>query len=312
VNGLGDRPEEVDDFRNELGGSTQFGDAIDDGAADDNPIGKGRNLAGLFGGGDAKAHTDRKRGRFFQEGDFLPQCGGKGLLHPCHALPGNVVDKARGGGDEGTNTGFGCGGGDENDPAEVAAGREVVCGLFGREIEKKETIGPGPDGGRFKLFTTESENRVVVGEKDEGDVALLFPQLGDELKNAGKSGAGLEGTLAPELVDDAVGQGIGKGNAQLDQIGTRLGEGGDEACGGGEIGISRDEIGDEGFALLFFETGKKVVDSVGETHPEYHGARDGRIFTRENRFRPRRIAGPSRPRGEGAGVPSHRESRQRR
>ena len=48
-------------------------------------------------------------------------------------------------------------------------------GFLGRKIEKKEAIGSGLDGGRFKLFPPKSKNRVVVGEQDEGNVALFFP-----------------------------------------------------------------------------------------------------------------------------------------
>ena len=125
------------------------------------------------------------------------------------------------------------------------------------------------------------------------------------MKNAGKSSPGLEGTLASELVDDAVGKGIGEGNAQFDQIGACFSEGGDEACGGGEIWVSRDEVGDKGFALLFFETGKEVVDSVGGAHSGKDSARDGRVFTRENRFRRTRTSGPCR-RENGGGDGLHR------
>ena len=122
------------------------------------------------------------------------------------------------------------------------------------------------------------------------------------MKNAGKSSPGLEGTLASELVHDAVGKRIGEGDAQFNQIGACFGEGGDESRGGGEIRISCDEIGDEGFALLFFETGKEVVDPVGGAHSGKDSARDGRIFTRENRFRRRRISGLCRREVGGGGV----------
>jgi hypothetical protein len=135
------------------------------------------------------------------------------LLHSSHTFTGYVVDEARSGGDERANTGFGCGGGDENDAAQIASSGEVVGGFLGWKIEEKEAIGSGLNGGRFKFFPTKGKNRVVVGEQDEGNIALFFSELGDELKNAGKGGAGLEGTLASELVDDAVGEGIGEGNA---------------------------------------------------------------------------------------------------
>jgi len=186
---LCDRPEEGGDFRDELGGAAEFGDSIDDGTADDNAVGKGGDLASLFGCGDTKTHADGKEGRFFQEGNFFTEGGREILLHARDALPGYVVDEARSGGDERANTGFGCGGGDENDAAQIASSGEVVGGFFGWKIEEKEAIGSGLNGGRFKLFPAESENRIVVGEKDEGNVALFFPELGDELKNTGKSGA---------------------------------------------------------------------------------------------------------------------------
>ena len=94
MNGLRDRPEEGGNFGDELGRATEFCDPIDDGTADDNSIGEGSDLAGLFGCGDAKAHTDRKGGRFFQKGNFFTKGAREVLLHPSDSLPGDVVDKA--------------------------------------------------------------------------------------------------------------------------------------------------------------------------------------------------------------------------
>ena len=94
MNGLRDRPEKGGDFRDELGRAAEFGDTIDDSTADDNAVGEGSDLAGLFGCGDAKAHTDRKGGRFFQKGNFFTKGGREVLLHPSDSLPGDVVDEA--------------------------------------------------------------------------------------------------------------------------------------------------------------------------------------------------------------------------
>ena len=62
MNGLCNRPEKGGDFRDEMGGATEFGYPIDDGTADDNAVSERSDLAGLFGCGDAKAHADGKGG----------------------------------------------------------------------------------------------------------------------------------------------------------------------------------------------------------------------------------------------------------
>lgn len=111
------------------------------------------------------------------------------MLHSGHTFTGNIVDEARSGGDERTNTGFGCGGGDEDDAAQAACRGKVVRSLLGREVEKEKTIRSRLTGIRLKLFAPIRENRIVVGEKHKRDLTLFFSQLGDELKNLGQGGA---------------------------------------------------------------------------------------------------------------------------
>jgi hypothetical protein len=112
------------------------------------------------------------------------------------------------------------------------------------------------------------------------------------------------------LIHDAVGKGIGKGNPQFNEIGSCIDEGGDEAGGSGEIGITGYEVGDKGFALLFFETGLEVVDPLGGAHLEKDCAIDRPSFTRENRFRPRQSFGVTHQEGGGGGGLSRPTSRQ--
>lgn len=207
------------------------------------------------------------------------------MLHAGHTLAGDIVNEARGGADEGADAGFRGGGSDQNDAAKMTGRGKIVGGLFRRKIEEEKTVGPHAEGIGFEFFTAISKDRIVVGEKNQGDEALCLPKLGDELQDLGQSGAGCERTLAAELVDDAVGEGIGKRDTQFDDICARLNEGGDKACGGGKIGISGDEVSDEGFALLFFEAGKEVINPLGRAHLMEDSARDGRSFTRENRSR---------------------------
>jgi hypothetical protein len=174
VNRLCDWSEKGGDFRDEQRGATEFGDSIDDGTADDNAVGKRGDLASLLGCRDTKANTDGKGGRFFEEGNFFTEGGREALLHPGHTFTGNIVDKARSGGDERTNTGLGCGGGNQNDAAQVASRWKVAGRFLGWEVEKEKTIRPRLDGIRLKLFPPIRENGIVVGEKHEGDLTLFF------------------------------------------------------------------------------------------------------------------------------------------
>ena len=213
MDGLGDRTKKGGDFENQLGGTAQFSDPIHDGAADNNSVRERGDLAGLFGVGDTKADADGKRGGFFQEGNFFTEGGREVLLHPGDAFAGDIVDKSGRRGDKGTDAGFGSGGSNENDPSQFASRWKVVGGFLGGKIEKEESIGAGADGIGFKLLPAVGENRVVVGEENERDVAFLVAEPFNEFQDSGQGGAGFEGALATELVDDAVCQRIGKGNA---------------------------------------------------------------------------------------------------
>jgi len=292
---LGDRAKKGGDFGNQLGGTAQLPDPIHDGAADDDSVSECSDLAGLFGVGDAKADADGKGGGFFQEGNFFAEGSREVLLHSGDAFAGDIVDESGGRGDEGADAGFGGGGGDEDDPSQVATRGKVVGGFLGGKVEKEKSVGADSDGIGFKLLPAIGENRVVVGEENERDVAFLVAQPFDEFQYAGQGGARFEGSLATELVDNAVGQRIGKGNAEFDQVGTSFCQGGDQSGGGVEVGIAGYEIGDEGFSLLFFEAGKEFVDPVRGVHDWEDIARVGRGFTRENRFRRRQGSGGFRP-----------------
>ena len=295
MHGLGDRAKKGSDFGNQLRGTAQFSDPVDDGAADDDSIGEGGNLAGLLGVGDTKADTDGKGGGFFQEANFFTEGSREVLLHAGDAFAGDIIDESGGRGDEGADAGFGGGGSDENDPSQVASRGKVVGGFLGGKVEKEESIGAGSDGIGFKLLPAVGENRVVVGKENERDVAFFVPEPFDEFQDSGQGGAGFEGALATKLVDDAVGQGIGKGNAEFDQVGASFCQGGDQSGGRLEVGIAGHKIGDEGFSLLFFEAGKEFVDPVGGVHVWGDIARVGRGFTRENRFRRTQGFGGFRP-----------------
>lgn len=142
VNGLGDRFEEGGDFWKELRGAAEFGDSIDDGATHDNSVGEGGDLSRLFGVGDSEADTNGKSGGFFEKGNFFSKGCGKALLHSCHAFTGNVVDEARCGGDEGTNTGFGGGRCDEDDAPQVASGGRSWAASSGGRSRRRSPSAP--------------------------------------------------------------------------------------------------------------------------------------------------------------------------
>ena len=94
VDGLGDGPKEGGDLGDELGGATELGYTVDDGASDDDSIGEGGDLSGLGRVRDSEANADGEGSRFFEEGDFFTEGGGKVLLHSGDALAGDVVDEA--------------------------------------------------------------------------------------------------------------------------------------------------------------------------------------------------------------------------
>jgi hypothetical protein len=94
VDGLGDGAKEGGDLGDELGGAAELGDAVDDGASDDDSIGEGGDLGGLGRVRDSEADADGEGSRFFEEGDFFTEGGGKVLLHSSDSFAGDVVDES--------------------------------------------------------------------------------------------------------------------------------------------------------------------------------------------------------------------------
>lgn len=91
---MGDGAKEGGDLGDEFGGAAELGDAVDDGASDDDSIGEGGDLGGLGRVRNSESDADGEGSRFFEEGNFFTEGGGKVLLHSGDAFTGDVVDEA--------------------------------------------------------------------------------------------------------------------------------------------------------------------------------------------------------------------------
>ena len=113
----------------------------------------------------------------------------------------------------------------------------------------------------METFESELEDRIQVSVEDDRDLGAR-PDLADAIEHAGNGGARFQGTLRGELIDEAVGERIGKRDAELEDVGAGFFEGESEIDGAREIGIAGADVGDECFLVPGTEGGETLVDSI--------------------------------------------------
>ena len=89
---------------------------------------------------------------------------------------------------------------------------------------------------------------------------MRFAELADQLQHAVGGHAGLERALRRHLVDDAIGQRIGKRQPEFDDVRAESGEGFHDLERFVEIRITGGDVGDEGFLVA----GAELLESGGE------------------------------------------------
>lgn len=233
------------------GGGVEF-DLFDDGGTDDDAVGGLGDEGGLFGVGDAEADADGGVGVLFDGGDLCGDGFGGCGVAAGDARAGKGVDEALGLLGEEFDA-FGRGGWrDEADVGEsLEFGEFFGEGCFVRgEVEEEDAVGPGGDGVGLEFSKAVGEDGVEVGEEDDGGGGVCLAEVADEVESAGGCHAGFEGAVGGHLVDDAVGEGIGKGEAEFDDMGTDVGEGVHDFEGEIEARITGGDVCDEGFLIF--------------------------------------------------------------
>ena len=80
--------------------------------------------------------------------------------------------------------------------------------------------------------------------------------FGGNVEHFADCSSGFEGTIAGALDDGAVADGIGEGDAQLDEVGAASFQGFDEVGRAVRRGIAGRDVGDEAFTVLTFQAGE--------------------------------------------------------
>ena len=162
----------------------------------------------------------------------------------------------------------GSGGGDETDVFEFGGLGEffVGAGFVGWQVEDEDAIGTGHRGIVMEGFEAVGVNGIEVSEEHDGDFGMLAEIL-HQLEGVLCRGAGIEGTLSSALDDGAVGEGVGEGNSEFDDINTGGIKGAQDFRGLFETRVSRADLGDEGGFTVSMELGEGGVDSIGHGWP---------------------------------------------
>ncbi len=144
------------------------------------------------------------------------------------------------------------GGRDEEDerPIRCPRGGFEIARLFHGQIGDDEAVHAG--GGRVGDESIEpiGEDGVVVAHQQErlGETARAEARRDLEAATHGRSR--FERRLGRVLDGGAVGERVGEGHAQLDEVGAGVGDRADDSLGSGEIGIAQRVIGHQRGAMF--------------------------------------------------------------
>jgi hypothetical protein len=86
--------------------------------------------------------------------------------------------------------------------------------------------------------------------------------LPDAIENSGNRSARFQGALRGQLIDEAVGERIGKWDAELEDVGAGFFEGEREIDGRRETGIAGADVGDECLLVSGAQSFETLVDSI--------------------------------------------------
>jgi len=140
--------------------------------------------------------------------------------------------------------------------------RAVVGLIFlRRKIENQKAVDAGVARFAMKTFESELEDRIQVGVEDDRDLGAR-PDLADAIEDARNSGARFQGALGRQLIDEAVGERIGKWNSELEDVGAGFFQRESEIDGTGEIGIAGADVDDECFLISGSERFETLIDSI--------------------------------------------------
>ena len=90
----------------------------------------------------------------------------------------------------------------------------------------------------------------------------MGPDLLENIHDLRRGGAGFQRALGGQLVDHAVGEGIGERNAEFNDIGPGAFEGPDQLGRFLGVGIARRDVGDEGLLAARFQLAEFAVDAI--------------------------------------------------
>ena len=168
---------------------------------------------------DAEAEADGQRTDGFDFGGVVPDgfviqaafAGSTGL--------GDEIEKATGFLRDLFHAVRAGGGGDEEDDLDVGALQRGAqrAGFLGRQIHDEQAVDAGGVGGLGETLEAVLKEGIVVAEEQDRNVGLP-PEPRGHLQRLGERHAGLERAPGGFLDDRAVGGGVGKRDAQFEDV----------------------------------------------------------------------------------------------
>ena len=152
----------------------------------------------------------------------------------------------------------------------------------GGEVEEEDAIGSGRSGIIVEGLKSVGVDGIEVGKENERGF-VGFPEGANEIEHAAGGHAGLEGPVGRELVDDAVGHGIGEGDADFDDVGPGLREGVEDFQRAIKVGVASGDVGDKGFTGLLPKAGECGIDAISHERRELgDGRRERQAYPAAN------------------------------
>ena len=216
---LSDGGDEGGDFGLEIWMGAKFSDAADDGAADNDSIAFLGDLSGLFGGGNAESDGDGEVRVGFDFANLGTDAVREASLLAGDAFAGDVVNEALCGFRNQLHAFGRCGGSNESNGQETVGLHElgVACGFIWGKIEDQNAVRAGGGSICMELVEAIDINRVQISKEDDRDFrgrADLFHCI----KHSQYASSGIDGATRCRLDRGPIGKGIGKGDAEFDDV----------------------------------------------------------------------------------------------
>jgi hypothetical protein len=241
--------------------------------ADHHCIGNGGHRFGACRIADAEAYTHRQLDMGFDSRQGLRHRRRIEMTGTCHALERHVVHIAAGQARDILDALLGRGGCQHENQIQAGLGQRSgqAHAFFGRIVDHQYTVDTGlarsaNEGARTQALVV-AFDRIGITHQHHGRAGIAAAELAHSTQHLRHTDTACQCSLRSFLNHRPVGHRVRERHAQLDDVGTALGQRDHDVGRGIGKGIARSDVGDEGLAALRLQSAQRAGDTAHRLGP---------------------------------------------